>query len=101
MTRRSADVGPVEPRVTGLVRERERSLAEVGPVLDQTMADEQLARQRVDRACAEVNELTGAGGLPGDLPHAGVRHHPRRDDVGASAERLPGRIVARVRVYLG
>jgi len=39
----------------------------VGPVSDQTIADEELAQQLVDRARAEGVKLTGPGGLLGDL----------------------------------
>jgi putative transposase len=39
----------------------------VGPVSDQTIADEELAQQLVDRERAEGVTLTGAGGLLGDL----------------------------------
>jgi putative transposase len=39
----------------------------VGPVSDQTVADEELAQQLVDRARAEGVKLTGPGGLLGDL----------------------------------
>jgi putative transposase len=39
----------------------------VGPVSDQTIADEELAQLLVDRARAEGVKLTGPGGLLGDL----------------------------------
>ena len=39
----------------------------VGPVSDQTIADEELAQQLVDRARAEGVKLTGPGGLLGEL----------------------------------